>query len=174
MKIRWRVALAGLAISFAVPVFAQQQDTPDPQKRAALVAFEKNETEAWNNNDAQTLAATFTEDAVLVTNTGPIYGREDIEKYYEDLFQKMHFSNYLITPDQYSPHPIGTAGNEDWANGEWSLTVKGQNWGPKEVKGFWSAIHAREGDVWKNRMVIGNTTPAPAAAPSPTATPSNK
>ena len=74
--------------------------------------------EAWNSNDAHALAATFTEDAVLVTNTGPIYGREDIEKYYKDLFQKMHFSNYLITPDQYSPHPAGTAGKEDWANGE--------------------------------------------------------
>jgi uncharacterized protein (TIGR02246 family) len=83
-------------------------------------------------------------------------------------------SNYLITPDQYSPHPVGTAGNEDWANGEWSLTVKGPNWGPKEFKGFWSAVHVLEGNVWKNRMVIGNITPAPAAAPSPTATPSNK
>jgi len=170
MKIRWRVALAGLAISFAVPVFAQQQDTPDPQKRAALVAFEKNETEAWNNNDAPTLAATFTEDAVLVTDRGPVYGREAIEKYYADLFQKMHFSDYLITPDQYSPHPIGTAGNEDWATGEWSLTVKGKNFGPLQVKGFWSAIHARVGDVWRNLMVIGNTN----RAPSPTASPDNK
>jgi ketosteroid isomerase-like protein len=168
------LALAGLALSFAMPAFAQQKDTPDPQKRAALVAFEKNEMDAWDSNDAHALAATFTEDAVLVTNTGPIYGREDIEKYYTHLFQKMNFSNYLITPDQYSPHVTGTAGHEDWANGEWSLTVKGQNWGPKEVKGFWSAVHVLEGDVWKNRMVIGNTSSAPAAAPSPTATPSNK
>jgi hypothetical protein len=174
MKIRSAIALVGLAISFGGPTFAQQKDTLDPQKRAALVAFERNEMEAWNSNDAQALAATFTEDAVLVTNTGPIYGREDIEKYYKDLFQKMHFSNYLITPDQYSPHPTGTAGKEDWANGEWSLTVKGPNWGPKEVKGFWSAVHVLEEDVWKNRMVIGNTSPAPAAAPSPMATPSNK
>jgi nuclear transport factor 2 (NTF2) superfamily protein len=97
MKIRSAIALVGLAISFGGPTFAQQKDTLDPQKRAALVAFERNEMEAWNSNDAQALAATFTEDAVLVTNTGPIYGREDIEKYYKDLFQKMHFSNYLIS-----------------------------------------------------------------------------
>jgi ketosteroid isomerase-like protein len=172
MKIRLGVTLAGLTISFAVPAFAQQ--TADPQLRATMVAFEKNEMEAWKNNDAHSLAATFTEDAVLVTVQGPIYGREAIEKYYVDFFQKMHFSDYLITPDQCSPHPIGTAGNGDWANGEWSATVKGLTWGPKELKGFWSAIHAREGDVWKNQMVIVNITPAPAATPTPTASPSSK
>jgi uncharacterized protein (TIGR02246 family) len=172
MKNRSILAFAGFAISFAVPTFAQQN--ADPQLRATMIAFEKNEMEAWKNNDAQALAATFAEDAVVVANTGPIYGREAIEKYYVDLFQKIHFTNYLITPDQYSPHPIGTAGNVDWANGEWSATVKGQNWGPKEVKGLWSAVHTREGDVWKNQMVIGNITPAPAATPPPTATPSNK
>jgi hypothetical protein len=174
MKILPLLALGGLALRFSVPAFAQQNDTPDPQKRAAMVAFEKIEMEAWNKNDAHSLAATFTENAVLAMNTGPIYGRDDIEKYYTGLLQKMHFSNYLITPDQYSPHATGTPGNQDWANGEWSLTVKDPNWGPKEVRGFWSAVHVLEGDVWKNRMVIGNTSPVPAAAPSPTATPSNK
>jgi hypothetical protein len=31
MKIRLLLALAGLAIGFAVPTFAQQKDTPDPK-----------------------------------------------------------------------------------------------------------------------------------------------
>jgi ketosteroid isomerase-like protein len=174
MKIRQLFAIVGLAFTFTAPVFAQQKDAVDPEKRAAMVAFEKPEMEAWNTNDAHALAATFTDDAVLVTDRGLVYGREAIEKYYSDLFQKMHFSEYLITPDQYSPHAIGTAGNEDWATGEWSLTVKGQTFGPIEVKGFWSAIHVREGDVWKNLMVVGNTTPKKAATPSPTASPSNQ
>ena len=164
------VALVGLAISFALPTFAQQKDTADPQIIDQLNALSKKTNDAFNNGDAAALAATFTEDAVLVTDRGPVYGREAIEKYYADLFQKMHFSDYLITPDQYSPHPIGTAGNEDWATGEWSLTVKGKNFGPLQVKGFWSAIHARVGDVWRNLMVIGNTN----RAPSPTASPDNK
>ena len=167
MKIRCLLAFAGLAISFAVPALAQQNDTSDPEKRASMVAFEKKEIEAWNNNDADALAALFTEDAVVVTDRGPVYGRDSIQKYYADLFQKMHCSDYLITPDQYSPHALGTAGNEDWATGEWSLTVKGKTWGPKQLKGFWSAIHVREGDVWRNGMVIANITPAPAATPSP-------
>ena len=175
MKIRLLLALVGLAIGFALPTFAQQKDTPDPQLRAALVAFNKKEDEAFNNNDAAALAALYTEDAIEVTDQGPIYGQEAIKKHFEDVFKTMHFSNHLITPDQYSPHIIGTAGNETlWATGEWRMTVKGQNFGPIQLKGFWSAIKAREGDVWKNRMVTWNITPAPAAAPPPTASPSSQ
>jgi hypothetical protein len=48
----------------------------------------------------------FTEDAVLVANTGPVYGREAIEKWYADGFKQFHFSNHLGTADQYFPHSI--------------------------------------------------------------------
>src|SRR6201984_1479200 len=75
MKIRSVVTIVGLAISFALPTFAQQTNTPDPQLREAFVAYCKKEDEAWNNNDAIALAALYTEDAVEVTDTGPIYGR---------------------------------------------------------------------------------------------------
>ena len=130
MKIRLTIALAGLAISFAFPAIAQQRNIADPQLRQALDAFSKKFDEAWNNNDAAALAALYTEDAVLVNDTGPIYGREAIEKYYADVFKQVHFSNHIARPDQYSPHIIGTAGNEMWWNGEWTTTIKGQNLGP--------------------------------------------
>ncbi len=64
--------------------------------------------EAWNNNDAAALAALFTEDAVLVNDSGPVYGREAIKKYYTDLFQKVHFSNNVTRYQSEFPHPIGT------------------------------------------------------------------
>jgi hypothetical protein len=35
---------------------------------------------------------------------------------------------------------------------------------PIQLKGYWSAIYAREGDGWKKRMLISNVTPAPAPA----------
>ena len=168
------VALVGLVISFAVPAFAQQTNTRDPQLREALVAYCKKEDEAWNNNDAVALAALYTEDAVEVTDTGPIYGRKALEKHWADVFQKVHFSNHLITPDQYSPHTIDAAGHEVWATGEWSLTVKGENFGPVEAKGHWGAIKVREGDSLKTLMDTWNVIPAAAATPSPTTTPSNQ
>jgi SnoaL-like protein len=61
----------------------EQTNTPDPQLRQQLRAFSKKVSEAWNNNDAAALAAHFTEDAVLLEDTGPIYGREAIEKHYK-------------------------------------------------------------------------------------------
>jgi uncharacterized protein (TIGR02246 family) len=63
-----------LAISLALPTFAQQKNTPDPQLRQVADALSKKLNDAWNNNDASALAALFTKDAVLVNDTGPIYG----------------------------------------------------------------------------------------------------
>jgi hypothetical protein len=59
MKIRL-VAIAGLLIAFALPAFAQQTNTPDPQLRQQIVALLGTFTEAWNNNDASALAALYT------------------------------------------------------------------------------------------------------------------
>jgi ketosteroid isomerase-like protein len=124
------------------------------------------------------LAPLYTEDAVLVNDTGPIYGREAIVKHWADVFKQVHFSNHLDKADQNSPHIIGTAGNEAWSNGEWTVTLKGQNFGPVEAKGNWLEIYRREGDTWKKRLDMWNVTPAPpatgTAAPSPTTTPSNQ
>jgi len=104
MKTRLLGALVGLALSFALSTFAQQRDSVDPQTLEQLKAFGKKWKEAYENNDAAAVAALFTEDAVLVINTGPIYGREAIEKFYADLFQKWRVSNLISHWDQYCPH----------------------------------------------------------------------
>jgi uncharacterized protein (TIGR02246 family) len=153
MKTRLFIALAGLAISFALPIFAQT-NKPDPQLREKLVAVIKNLTDAVNNNDAAAVAPLFTEDAVLVPPEGPINGRQAIEKWFADLFQRVHVSDNLVTVDQDSPHIIGTAGNAIWANGAWSATLKVQNLGSLQAKGFWTVI--REGDDLKIKMLTWN------------------
>ncbi len=83
-------------------------------------------------------------------------------------------SNHISKADQYSPHIIGTAGNEIWSKGEFSQTIQSQNGAPIQLKGYWGSVTVREGDTWKTRMVTFNIAPAPAATPSPTATPSNQ
>ena len=67
---------------------------------------------------------------------------------------------------------IGMAGKELWATEGWRATIQGKDWGPKEIKGYWSVI--REGDDWKIRMLTSNVTPAPAATPTSTTSPSDK
>ena len=111
-------------------------------------------------------------DGVEVGNEGPIYGREAIEKHYADLFKIVHFSNHLVTPDQTSPHAICTDGNTVWENGEWSVTYQVKGGDPAQGKGYYSVIAVVEDGVLKKRLLTWIITPAPAAAASPTASPS--
>jgi uncharacterized protein (TIGR02246 family) len=174
MKMRLLPTLVGLAINFAVPAFAQEKDTVNPQTTQKILAIGKAWDEAENNNDAAPIAALFTEDGVFVTDRGPVNGRQVIEKWYTDLFQGWHVKNHIIKFDGNAPHMIGTAGNEMWATGEWSETGQGETGGPIQNKGYWSAIYIREADDWKLRMLTYNITPAPAATPSPTASSSSQ
>ena len=66
------LTLAGLAVSFALPPFAQQKDEPDPKITEQLNALSKKTKEAFANGDAAALAALYMDDAVEVTNEGPI------------------------------------------------------------------------------------------------------
>src|SRR6202521_1778829 len=115
MKMRLVVALVGLAISFAVPAFAQQKDTAASQIDEQIV---KKFDEAFNNGEAAAVAALYTEDAVQDTPQGPVFGRYAIEELFTAVFQQGHYSDHLNKGDQGSPHMIGTAGDEVWRTGE--------------------------------------------------------
>jgi uncharacterized protein (TIGR02246 family) len=174
MKIRLLGALVALAIGFALPSFAQRTNTPDPQLREQIVAFDKNFADAVNKNDAAALAALYTEDATFVTpNQGPIIGRQAIQKWYTELFKTWHPKDYIGPTDPKSPRIIGTADNIA-LNGEWSETLQGKNTEPIPIKGYWSAIYVREGDGLKLLVDTFNVTPAPAATSSPTASPNSQ
>jgi len=56
--------------------------------------------EAFNKNDPAALAALFTENAVLVTPQGTIYGRKAIEKYSADNYLRWHSNNLVHTVDR--------------------------------------------------------------------------
>jgi uncharacterized protein (TIGR02246 family) len=70
-------------------------DSFDPQIAEQLHANGIKSDDAFNKGDAAGVASVFTEDAVLVTDQGPVYGRQAIEKMHGDLFQKLHFSNHI-------------------------------------------------------------------------------
>jgi uncharacterized protein (TIGR02246 family) len=154
--------LPALAISFALPTFAQQKETVDPQIIGQLESIAKKYEEAVNNNDAAAVAALFAQDAVFVTEGGPFYGREAIEKLHVDLFKQWRFSNHLIKTAPNSYRIIGTAENIA-SNGEWSQTLQAQGGDPIQRKGYWTAIDTREGNDWKILMLTPNGTPAPTA-----------
>jgi len=152
MKIRFLLALVGLAISFAVATFAQQPNTPDPKLREAFATLLKTMDDGFVNSDAAALAAFYTDDAIHVTfNRPPIYGREAIQKHFENDFKKLklHFIQFISKPEEYSPHVIGTAGNELWGTGEFDQTFQFENGNPMRIKGHLFFILVRDGDALK-------------------------
>ena len=161
MKIRLAVPLVGLAISFALTTFAQQKDAvANPQTTQKILAIGEAYDEAENKNDAGAVAALYTKDALLVTDKGPIYGRQAIEKWYTDDFQEWHHSNKLTKSDLNSVHIMG---DNVASSGAWSVTIQGKTGGPIQLEGYWSNILTREGNEWKIRTSTYNITPAPAA-----------
>ena len=152
-------ALIGLAISFALPTYAQQKDVADPQTTQKILAICKAYDEATNNTDPAAIAALFTRDGVFVSTEGPIFGRQAIQKWYTDLYQSWHPKNHITKLDGNVPHLIGTAGNELWATGEWSETGQGKTGEPIPIKGYFSTIYVREADDWKIRVDAWNDTP---------------
>ena len=84
MKIRFLLTLAGLAFAFALPAFAQEQNTVDPEVRQQIEAVYKKFDEAFNKRDAAALAALYTQDAIEVwpweEKGGAASGQEAIEK----------------------------------------------------------------------------------------------
>jgi uncharacterized protein (TIGR02246 family) len=170
MNIRLTLALVGLAISFAVPIFAQQKDSVDPRiaqqhdllgdakALGEFGALGMKEDEAFNNNDASAVAALFTEDGVLVAPDGMFYGRQAIEKRYAKTFQR-----WPITTFRGQRCQLNAIDNAAWSAGEWWSTLESQT-GPKFEGGYWSAIYVREGDAWKIRLLTLSERPQPAAA----------
>jgi uncharacterized protein (TIGR02246 family) len=182
------VPLVGLAISFALPTYAQQKDLADPQTTQKILAMFKAGLEAHNNHDAAANAANYTRDAVFLTPDRPIIGRQAIQKWYTEMYQSLHNQpkNCMAKVDGNAFHLIGTAGNELWATGEYSETSLGKNGEPFPSKSYNFWIFAREGDDWKILVDAWGLTPAtvmlfnksfarqPAATPSPTASPSTQ
>jgi uncharacterized protein (TIGR02246 family) len=165
MKRRLLLTLAGLAIGFALPTFAQQPNTPDPKLHEEFIALDKKFDEAIINGDAAAMAAFYADDAVIVPDQGaPIYGREAILKHWEDVFKKVHFSKHVSTPEQYSPHVIGTAGNEVWTTGEADVILQIENGSPLRIHAHYLAILVRDGDAWKTKVDTYNTAGPPVPA----------
>ena len=162
MKMRLLGALVGLAISSALPTFAQQKQTFDAQAVEKADPLAGKYDKAENSNDAAAVAALFTEDAVFVTPQGPIVGREAIEKQYAEWFKGGHISNNTTTYDPNSFQIAGTADTIAFSGG-WSQTVEPVNGKPFQQEGRWLAIDTRGSDGWKIWKLAFNITPPPAA-----------
>jgi uncharacterized protein (TIGR02246 family) len=140
VKGRLLLTLAGLAIGFAVPTIAQEQNTVDPQIRQEIEAAHTKFVEAFNKHDAAAVAALFTQDAVQMLDWGEggtFCGQQAIEKHYA--------TDFVSSPPELVGRLIQVyaIGDKISAISEWSSGL----W-----KGYGARIYVRDLDTWKIRM----------------------
>ena len=162
MKTRLLGALIGLAISFGLPIFAQQKETVDPQLIQKLDDTNMKFNEAINNHAPAATGALCTEDAIFLTNTGPVYGRKAVEKWYGDGYKGgWQPKNNTATLDPRSVRMLGP--DNLTYNVDWSETDKGKNGEDVPIKGYCTVVATRQGDAWKICALTWNLTPLPPA-----------
>ena len=157
MKARSVVTLVGLAISFALPTFAQEKEEANPSLYRAILAsrqlaqqldpINSQWDEAYNKHDAVAVAAFYTAKAILVSPLGTFSGRDAIEKYFTDVFQRFNPS------DQITKISFVYAFGEDLcAIGGRSVTVNPGR--PIQGGGYLIRVYTRVRDTWKIRVEV--------------------
>ena len=151
MKIRSVVALIGLAISFAFPIYAQDQNAVDPQTRQEIEAVGMQFIEAYNKHDATAVAALYTHDAVRVDNPSGfgralIVGRKAIEKLLETDFTGSWSSSPRVGKlVQMYAFEDSIASISEWSKAQYN--------------GHSVQIFVRDPDTWKIRMEYNSVAP---------------
>jgi uncharacterized protein (TIGR02246 family) len=146
MRIRHLLAIVGFVFGLALPTFAQQKDTVDPQVAEQVRALTARYDDAFNKSDATALGALFSEDAVFSGLHGRYKGRQAIENFHsQQVFARWHANNRVTTVDRVVSVSDGIS-----SSGRWSETV--QSNGSKNVGGTYSWVLTLDGDNWQIRV----------------------
>jgi hypothetical protein len=97
-------------------------------------------------------------------------GRQNRETGHAETFKRSPIIDFNCSRERRHLDAIDHA---VWSAGQWAITSQSQT-EPVFAWGYWTAIYAREGDAWKFRMLTLSEHLPPAAAASPTASPSNQ
>jgi uncharacterized protein (TIGR02246 family) len=139
--------LVGLVISAAALAHAQEKGMVDPRVREQIEALNVKYDEAFNQNEAEAVAALFMVDAI---ETGPeeaASGQQEIEDRYK-IFFGTHPNGHATKLDQ-----VYAIGSRVCAIGEWRMMQKIHASQPMLLKeGYVVTISVREGDTWKIGM----------------------
>jgi len=144
MKIRFLLALVGLAIGFALPTFAQEQNTVDPEVRQEIEAVLMKFGDAFNKRDAAAIAALNTQNAIRLESSWSEVGlgQQAIEKSYAGMLASM--------PGEFVGQVV-----QVYAIGDDMCVItkdsEGALW-----KGYKTWICVRDADTWKIRMEYVN------------------
>src|SRR6478672_10187459 len=147
MKNRSLLALVGLVISFALPAFAEEQKTVEPEVRQQIEATVLKYEEAYNKYDAKALADFYTIDAIEVlaweVAADAAIGRQAIEKKYAGIFVS-------------SPRKMTHSLVQVYAIGNDICAISDLSHHYITHEGSYVAIYTHDADDWKIRMAFAN------------------
>ena len=151
MKPPLLLAFALLAVGFVVPTLGQEKNAVDPQVRKQIEELNVNYDKAFNDNDAEAMAALFTWNGVEKGPEGQAFGQPDIEERYGTLFQ-LHPTSHLSKLIQ-----MYAIGSRVCAITEWTAMQKRDASQPMLLsEGYMVTVNVREGDVWKIEMLYSS------------------
>jgi uncharacterized protein (TIGR02246 family) len=154
MMLRVLIIVPVVAIGLAMPAAAQH--VSDQEARQAGESVVQAFNKASQAKDAAGLAALYSEDAAYVTPDGPISGRAEIQKLYEEEWKS-------VSPEPAKLDRVVMLGDTVRSRfGSWSGIFHGPG-GPVHVKGYWTTTDVRDGETWKIRVETYNMTMPPAA-----------
>jgi uncharacterized protein (TIGR02246 family) len=150
----YALSLLAAAAFSGLPAQAQQHEVTDAALLAALTGHSSAWDAAFNSNSADALAALYTEDAVEVTNQGPIYGREAIRAHYETLLKTFNFSEH--SGALHKSYMLSEDGSVILSHGEYSFVASDSNGNSMPLTGYWSSVSVLEDGVWRDKMQTWN------------------
>jgi uncharacterized protein (TIGR02246 family) len=151
MKKRLLVPLVGLAISFAFPIYAQDQTAVDPKTRQEIEAVGMQFGEAYNKHDAAAVAALYTQDAVRVQNPPGMGGAWHVgRKAMEKLFETEFTASWSSSPAVGKLVQMYAFEDSIATISEWSIG---------QYNGHSVKIFVRDADTWKIRMEYDSIAP---------------
>jgi uncharacterized protein (TIGR02246 family) len=151
-----------LAISFALPILAQEKEEANPFLYRAIpakpeIAQQLDATnsqfdEAINKHDAAAVAALFTANATLVGPEGVFSGRDSIAKHYTDSFQRWNPSDQITKLSYVYAFGDDLCGIEGL-----TVTVNGPIHGGQYLIRVYTLVR----DTWKIRVAVEKYRPGP-------------
>jgi ketosteroid isomerase-like protein len=163
MKIKFLGGLLSLALccSTALPTSAQEKDQADsflyravpanPELAQQLDVINRQLDEAFNKHDAVAVAALFTVNAILMAPAGIFSGRDGIEKYFSDGFQRLNPSDHLTKISR-----VYALGGDLCGIGGRSMTI----YPGRPIQGavYLIRVYTRVGDTWKIRAEVDKSS----------------
>jgi uncharacterized protein (TIGR02246 family) len=135
--------------------WAVSQAVPAQVARSEIEAINEKWDDAFNSNDAAALAALYTVDAKLLPSTTAIIsGKDDIQKFWEKVFQRGFGDHQIDIID------LRSSGNWVYQVSHWTVTGPRNNGERVRYEGKLVSVLEKQPDgTWKARLHIWNNGP---------------